>query len=113
MEKKVGDYMLNIKQEKFIQNIINGMSQRQAYKEAFDADYDDDAIDSNASTLFNSTKVQQRYQELMKELEEAQKNNTDFYVPSDYYIDENLAKKISGLFEIPEETEIDIYVKQM
>ena len=46
-------------------------------------------------------------------LEEAQKNNTDFYVPSDYYIDENLAKKISGLFEIPEETEIDIYVKQM
>ena len=61
---------LTPKQERFIQNIVSGMSQRQAYKEAFDADYDDDAIDSNASTLFNSTKVQQRYQELMEELKD-------------------------------------------
>lgn len=61
---------LTPKQERFIQNIVSGMSQRQAYKEAFDADYDDDAIDSNASTLFNSTKVQQRYQELIDKLED-------------------------------------------
>ena len=61
---------LTPKQEKFIQNIVSGMSQRQAYKEAFDADYDNDAIDSNASTLFNSTKIQQRYKELLEELKD-------------------------------------------
>lgn len=62
---------LTPKQERFIQNIISGMSQRQAYKEAFDANYDDNAIDSNASTLFNSAKIQQRYQELMNKIEDA------------------------------------------
>ena len=46
-------------------------------------------------------------------LEEPQKDDNGFYVPSDYYIDENLAKKISGLFEEPEQNEIDICVKQM
>lgn len=61
---------LTPKQEKFIQNIVSGMSQRQAYKDAFDADYDDDAIDSNASTMFNSAKVQQRYKELISKLED-------------------------------------------
>lgn len=62
--------MLNIKQEKFIQNIINGMSQRQAYKDAYNAKYSDKAIDEKASTLFNSEKVQKRYKELLKELED-------------------------------------------
>lgn len=62
--------MLNIKQEKFIQNIINGMSQRQAYKDAYNANYSDKSIDEKASTLFNSEKVQERYKELLKELED-------------------------------------------
>lgn len=62
--------MLNIKQEKFIQNIINGMSQRQAYKDAYNAKYKDEDIDSKASNLFNSDKVQARYKELLKELED-------------------------------------------
>lgn len=61
---------LTPKQERFIQNIVSGMTQRQAYKEAFGAEYDDNAIDSNASTLFKSTKVQQRYKELMDKLED-------------------------------------------
>ena len=60
--------MLNVKQEKFIQGIINGLSQRQAYKEAYGVKYKDESIDSKASTLFNSGKVQERYQELLKEL---------------------------------------------
>ena len=60
--------MLNVKQEKFIQNIINGMSQRQAYKDAYNANYSDKSIDEKASTLFNSEKVQERYKELLKEL---------------------------------------------
>lgn len=62
--------MLNVKQEKFIQNIINGMSQRQAYKDAYNANYSDKSIDEKASTLFNSEKVQERYKELLKELED-------------------------------------------
>ena len=61
---------LNVKQEKFIQNIINGLSQRQAYKEAFEVSYDDNAIDINASKLFNSAKVKLRYNELLKELQD-------------------------------------------
>ena len=60
---------LNIKQEKFIQGIIRGLSQRQAYKEAYEVNYDDNAIDIKASQLFNKDKVQIRYKELIKELE--------------------------------------------
>lgn len=61
---------LNVKQEKFIQGIIRGLSQRQAYKEAYEVDYEDKAIDENACKLFNSTKVKQRYEELLKELQD-------------------------------------------
>ena len=61
---------LNVKQEKFIQGIIKGLSQRQAYKEAYEVNYDDNAIDVKASTLFNTDKVQTRYKELLKELED-------------------------------------------
>ncbi len=60
---------LNIKQENFIQNIVKGMSQRQAYKEAYQVNYSDEAIDSKASALFNTDKVQIRYKELIGELE--------------------------------------------
>ena len=62
--------MLRPKQEKFIQNIINGMSQRQAYKDAYNAKYSEKSIDEKASTLFNSEKVQERYKELLKKLED-------------------------------------------
>ena len=61
---------LNVKQEKFIQGIINGLSQRQAYKEAYEVDYDDNAIDVKACTLFNQDKVQVRYKELLQEIED-------------------------------------------
>ena len=61
---------LTPKEEKFVNLLVQGLSQRQAYKEAFQVDYDENAIDSNASTLFNSTKVQQRYKELMDKLED-------------------------------------------
>lgn len=60
--------MLNVKQEKFIQNIVKGMSQREAYKEAYNAKYKDDAIDNKASKLFNKEEVQARYKELIEEL---------------------------------------------
>lgn len=62
--------MLTPKQEKFIQNIIKGMSQREAYKDSYNATYDDNAIDVKACELFNSDKVQVRYKELMQQLED-------------------------------------------
>ena len=63
----------NTKHEKFIQNIIKGKSQRQAYKIAFGVNYDNAAIDCKASKLFNTDKVQTRYKELLTKLEK--KNN--------------------------------------
>ncbi len=62
--------MLNVQQERFIQNIVKGMSQREAYKEAYNATYDNNAIDVNASKLFNEAKVQLRYKELLQGLED-------------------------------------------
>lgn len=46
------------------------MSQREAYKNAYKAKYKDKAIDEKACVLFNSEKVQQRYKELMEQLED-------------------------------------------
>ena len=61
---------LTAKQEKFIQNIIKGMSQRQAYKAAFKPEnMSDKTIDEKACKLFNEDKIQTRYDELLKELE--------------------------------------------
>lgn len=58
--------MLNAKQETFIDNIVAGMSQREAYKKAYNAKYQNDAIDNKASKLFNKDEVQARYKELME-----------------------------------------------
>lgn len=61
---------LTPKQEKFIQNIIQGMSQREAYKDAYKTKYKDEVIDVRACELFNSSKVQVRYKELINQLED-------------------------------------------
>lgn len=58
--------MLNARQERFVQNIVKGMSQRDAYKDAYAAKYKDEAIDSKACNLFKSDKVQVRYKELIE-----------------------------------------------
>lgn len=63
--------MLTPKQEKFIQNIVSGMSQRQAYKDAYNAEnMEDKTIDEAASRLFNDSKINARYQELIDKLED-------------------------------------------
>lgn len=62
--------MLNAKQEMFVQNLVKGMSQREAYKKAYNATYNVNAIDSKACNLFNSDKIQARYKELMKEIKD-------------------------------------------
>lgn len=62
---------LTPKQERFIQNIVSGMTQRQAYKEAYNAEnMKDETIDTEASLLFNDQKVSKRYRELMDKLQD-------------------------------------------
>ena len=63
-------FMLTVKQEMFVQNLIKGMSQREAYKKAYNAKYKDEVIDVRACELFNSSKIQVRYKELMDQLED-------------------------------------------
>lgn len=61
---------LTPKQEKFVQNLIKGMSQREAYKNSYDAKgMLDKTIDENACRLFNDSKIHARYQELQGKLE--------------------------------------------
>lgn len=67
-----GDEMAKLtdKQEKFIQELIKGKSQREAYRIAYpnSVKWADNAVDVNASKLFNNTKVQLRYNEIKSRL---------------------------------------------
>lgn len=64
--------MLTAKQEKFVRNLIKGMSQREAYKNSYDAEnMSDKVIDNEASLLFNSREISMRYQELQERLDKA------------------------------------------
>lgn len=57
---------LTAKEEKFVQELVKGKSQRQAYKAAYNAKrMSDSSIDSTASRLFKKHKVRSRYYELM------------------------------------------------
>lgn len=63
--------MLTPKQEKFVQSIVSGMSQREAYKNAYDAkNMADDTIDNKACNLFKTDKIRARYDELIQKLED-------------------------------------------
>ena len=60
---------LNIKQEIFIQRLIEGYSQREAYKFAYEADnMKNETIDNKASKLFANSEIRARYEELKNEL---------------------------------------------
>ena len=59
--------MLTPKQEKFVRNLVKGMSQREAYKNSYDAEnMTDKSIDEEACRLFSDIKVSSRYQELIE-----------------------------------------------
>lgn len=61
--------MLTTKQEAFVQGVINGMSQREAYKNSYDVkNMSENAIDREASLLMRNPKVSQRFTELRDEL---------------------------------------------
>ena len=57
---------LTEKQEKFIQELVKGKSQREAYRIAYpkSVDWKDETVDQNASKLMRHTKVLPRYNEL-------------------------------------------------
>lgn len=60
--------MLTAKQEKFVQGLVKGLSQRQAYKEAYNAEnMADKTIDNEAYLLFKNPDISERYNELMQE----------------------------------------------
>lgn len=60
---------LTVKQERFVQELIKGSSQRDAYKSAYDViKNNNNNVDSNASRLFKNEKVKARYDELMAKL---------------------------------------------
>lgn len=91
--------MLTPKREKFVQNLIQGMSQREAYKNSFSAkNMSDKTIDNNAYRLFKNTEVRARYDELRGKIEDAQETRTIMNVLERK---EWLTKIING--EVPEE----------
>lgn len=58
--------MLTAKQEKFVQNIVKGMSQIDAYKDAYDTKrMSDNAISVEASRLMQNPKITLRQKELV------------------------------------------------
>lgn len=67
---------LTDKQEKFVQGLIAGKSQREAYRQAYpkSVNWADNAVDTQASILFKNSKVLDRYNEihdrLIKEAED-------------------------------------------
>lgn len=60
------DQRLTKKQEKFVEELIKGKSQREAYKTAFNAEnMKDETIDSKACLLYKKDKIRARYNGLM------------------------------------------------
>lgn len=64
--------LANARQEKFVQGLIQGMSQREAYHEAFKQSkrWKDTTVDPKASRLFKDSKVKTRYNELLEEAQD-------------------------------------------
>lgn len=61
--------MLTVKQERFVQELIKGKSQRAAYRAAYNASkMKESTIDEKASRLFKEDKIRTRYDELIAEV---------------------------------------------
>ena len=86
---------LTPKQEKFVMALISGMSQRQAYKFAYNCEnMKDKTIDNNAYKLFKKDKIQLRYNQLIKEkqqniLKNVSNINSDLLSKVEKYKDNN------------------------
>ena len=64
-----GLVLLTAKEEKYVQGLVAGLSQRKAYREAYpnSIDWKDRTVDSRASELLKKSNVLGRYDELMEE----------------------------------------------
>ena len=86
---------LTPKQEKFVMALISGMSQRQAYKFAYNYEnMKDTTIDVKACKLFKKDKIQLRYNQLIKEkqqniLKNVSNINSDLLSKVEKYKNEN------------------------
>jgi len=64
--------VLTEKQEKFIRQLLEGQSQAQAYRNAYDAaGMSDDSVYKEAARLMRKAEIRKRLAELRKELEDA------------------------------------------
>lgn len=113
---------LTPKQEKFVQELVKGKSQRQAYKAAYDASkMKDSTIDRRASELFGNSEVKARYNELIQTgtkkalwtRERAINELVEMLDDSKY--DKNYAGRYNAIKELntlgalyPKESEVDI-----
>ena len=86
---------LTPKQNDFVIGLLKGMSQRQAYKMAYEADnMKNETIDSKASMLFKQENIQLVYSQLIREKQKAiikntSKINSDLIFKIDKYKNEN------------------------
>ena len=86
---------LTPKQDNFVMGLLKGMSQRQAYKMAYEADnMKNETIDKRASELFKRENIQLVYSQLIREKQKAiikntSKINSDLIFKIDKYKNEN------------------------
>lgn len=95
--------MLTQKQEKYVQELINGKSQRVAYREAYPSSrkWKDKNVDSRASNLLKNDKVLARYLELKDEIERKHKEKRLW----------DLEQATKGLLWIMQQAQMDIKEK--
>lgn len=69
---------LTKQQEIFVNELVKGNTQRQAYLKAYPSKkkWKDSSIDCEASKLFSNSKVKQRYDELLNKMRENEQKNT-------------------------------------
>ena len=70
---------LTPKQEKYVQGLFGGLSQRQAYREAYESSnkWKDSTVDSRASELAANSKILGRLKELQDEYQEKREWDLD------------------------------------
>lgn len=70
-------FNLTVREEKFVEALVLGDSQRQAYKKAYNCrKFSDKTVDEKASRLFKTGKVQARYKQLKKRAIKAAEDST-------------------------------------
>ena len=71
--------MLTVKQEKFVQGLFKGLSQREAYKQAYNAEnMQPDTIDKRASEIASKGEIKGRLKELQQEYASENKLTVDW-----------------------------------